>query len=89
MSTLRLLVGLGNPRQEAKDEFVANAHMSAGSDPRSTITGAGIMNVSSMSPYAVDGRAYVCVTMSIYVKRAERVHGESDISMVRQWDVGQ
>ena len=35
--------------------------------------------MSSMSPYAVDGRAYIFVIMSIYVKRVEQVHGESDI----------
>ena len=56
MGTVLLTFGHGNPRQEAKDELVVNAHMAVGSDPCSTITGAGIMKMSSMSPYAVDGR---------------------------------
>ena len=54
-------------------------HMPIGSDPCSTITGAGIMKMSSMSPYGVEGRTYIFVIMNAYVERAEQVHGESDI----------
>ena len=54
-------------------------HRRIGSDPCSTITGAGIMKMSSMSPYGVEGRAYIFVIMNAYVERAEQVHGESDI----------
>ena len=62
--------------------------MCIGSDPCYTITGAGIMKMSSMSPYAVDGRASIFVFMSIYVKRVE-VHRESDFSIVRHRDMEQ
>ena len=53
--------------------------MAVGSDPCSTIAGAGIMKMSSMSPFGVEGRAYIFVIMNAYVERAEQVHGESDI----------
>ena len=62
--------------------------MFVGSDPCYTITGAGIMKMSSMSPYAVDGRASSFGIMSICVERVE-VHRESDIFIVRHWDMEQ